>query len=86
MPLDKLVPAGLKEHQEFTIEINLWNSLSPNDKSKFLGDHRLFLMRYVNEIKGQTTGVTLRKHSDATLVKKDICPVTNHLDKINVNV
>lgn len=63
-----LVPPDLKEKQEFTVSIELWNALPPKDASMFLGFNRLFLMRY-NTSYGKQISVVLRKYEDKTLVR-----------------
>ena len=63
------VPSDLRQGQEFTVPIELWNLLSPTDKFLFLGKYRLFLMRY-DRLKDNTlVSVTLCKHNDQTLIK-----------------
>ena len=63
------VPSGLRQGQEFTVPVEIWNLLSPTDKFLFLGRNRLFLMRY-GRLKDITlVSVTLCKHNDQTLIK-----------------
>jgi hypothetical protein len=60
--------------QEFTVSIELWNTLTPFEKSEFLGNNRLFLMRYNmvkenNRFTGKVESVVFCKHENKIVVK-----------------